>query len=202
MTRFIPLLLLMSGCGATFSNIGKDTTHGVISVATDEESKKKIDSLLTDAVKSARDEALGATTQKELDAIVTNLKVQIKIAIQEALSDPATLRSIDQAREELVGAPIRADGDALREELFGAPLQQDLNNLIDGASPHLIQAIQGSVATIKIDASGLKTQADNEAAKWKPIAIGFAVGSGFLLVSLVVACFLLHYHMKMKGLTS
>ena len=107
----------------------------------------------------------------------------VRLVIDEAL-DEVTLREIS----------------ALREQIAGQPLQQDLNALIDAAAPHLTQAVQQSIAgalvPIQVDVNQAKAAADAEAAKWKPIAIGLAVGAALLLACLALAVRIIGHHAR------
>ena len=180
--------------------MGQNAATGAVNGVTSDDSKKKLDTLVTDATKAARDEALGPDTDAKLQKLVTDTGATTKTQL-EALTlvlQQRLRQTVRLSLDELGSPKTLQDADKLREELVGGPLQQDLNNLIDAAAPHLAaavqQSVQSSLTPIKTAESTLKTDADAEAAKWKPIAIAFAIGCALLVVVLVFAYLLLRHH--------
>lgn len=195
------LITLCCGCGSYFTNMGHNAANGALDAVTSDDAKKKLAGLTTEATKAARDEALGPDTDAKLQKLITDAGVTTRAQLEQLITDALQerIRKTVRIAVDEVGSPkTLSDADTLRERLVGAPLQKDLNDLIDAAAPHLAAAVQQSVQSslqpIKAEESSIKTAADAEAAKWKPIAIGFAVGSGFLVVCLVFAYLLLRHH--------
>jgi hypothetical protein len=195
------VVLLCTGCAPYFTGMGQNAATGAVNGLTTDDSKKKLDGLVTDATKSARDEALGPNTdaagRKLIDDWGTELRAQINAIITAELQ--AKLKKlVRDAIDEALGGKTLTDADTLRERLVGPPLQKDLDDLIDAASPHLAaavtQAVQSSLAPINKDVQAVQTSVDAEAAKWKPIAIAFAIGCALLLVCLVFAYLMLRHH--------
>lgn len=200
----ISILVTLSGCGSYFTNMGHNAANGALDAVTSDDAKKKLAGLTTDATKAARDEALGPDTDAKLQKLITDAGLTTRQQLEQLITDALQerIRKTVRIAVDEVGSPMTLkEADALREELLGAPLQKDINDLIDAAAPHLAAAVQQSVQSslqpIKTEESAIKTAADAEAAKWKPIAIGFAVGSGFLLVCLILAVILIRGHRKM-----
>ncbi len=206
--RLVVLLVLTCccGCGSYFTSWGHDAATGAIDAVTNDNARKRVAALTTDAVKAAREEALGPTTDAELQRLVTaagdTAKAQLNtMVVQLTATLQVQLRQMVRAAiNEALGTTTLKEVGALREEVAGPPLQKDIDALIDSASPHLTQAvqqaIQTSLAPLKIEVSTLKTDADAEAAKWKPIAIGFAIGCGFLLIGLIFGVYVLRSHRR------
>jgi F0F1-type ATP synthase membrane subunit c/vacuolar-type H+-ATPase subunit K len=198
------VVLLCTGCASYFTGMGQNAATGAVNGITSDDSKKKLDGLASAATKAARDEALGPTTDADGQKLITDwgaaLRGQLNTLITKELQDKLR-ETIRQAIDEALGKRTLKDVDALREELVGPPFQKDLDDAIDSAKPHLSSAVQDalqtSLGTIKVDLSNVQTQADQEAAKWKPIAIGFAIGTGFLLLCLIFAVILIRGHRKM-----
>lgn len=163
------------------------------------DSKTRLAGVVTDATKAARDEAFGPTTETDIRNIVQDFGVTargeleslITLRVQERLQQTVRL-TLDEA----LGPTTLAEADALRERLLGQPLQNDLSAAIDGAAPHLSAVVQASLGPLGKEVVTLKTDADSEAAKWKPIAIGFGIGSVGLLVCGVFLILALRSHRK------
>jgi hypothetical protein len=213
MRLFCILFALMTvGCASTFTGWGHDAAKGALDATTDDDAKKK----LSGVVGAARDEGLGPNTDAEIRTLETNaiataraqidlfiteevkklgpmIQAAVRRTIDEALG-PSTQKEIGTAREALVGPPLIADADNLREELFGQPLQKDLTAL----GPVIQQTVHNAVTQAVQDAlSPIQTAANQEAAKWKPIAIGFAVGTACLLITLIVLVYVLRSHRQL-----
>jgi hypothetical protein len=212
------LALACCGCGSFFTEAGHNATQGAVNAVTDPDSKKKLASLLTDATKAARDEALGTTTDADLQKLLKSAGVTTRAEVQQLLKDAgvttrAELEALittalqeklrQTARvtvDEVFGPPTLREVDALREHLVGQPFKDDLNGALDAAGPHLAQvvkqAVEAGLVPITTEVNTLKVQADAEATRWKPIAIGFGVGSGCLVVCIVVLGLALRSHRK------
>lgn len=189
------MIVLTCGCSPYFTGVGHDLTMGAMDEVTSPSSKKHLTELAITAVRGARNEALGPTTQDELRQVVVvlgdSLREQLNTIITQELRAQVK-QLVRMVVDELLGTNTLAKVGALREELVGQPLQHDLDALIAAEVPKLTLQIQQSTAPIV-------KEADQELAKWKPIAIAFAVGSGFLLVGLVFAFFIIHSHHKTIG---
>ena len=208
-SRLVLLLALgLCGCGSTyFTGLGHDAAQGALNAVTSDAAKKQLSGLSTAATKAARDEALGPTTDAELQKLVLSTGKTTRAQVDELVAGLITealqaklKQTVRQAIDEAFGKTTLKEAAALREELVGTPLQQDLDHLIDAAAPRLAkavqQAVQASVAPLTKDANQLKTEADQEAAKWRPVAIGFAVGAGILLICLIFSAFVILNHRR------
>lgn len=179
------LSMLACGCGSYFTNAGHDLTAGAMQEATSDTSKHKLTELTTSAVRGARDEALGSTTDADLRKLVASLGASLQIQLKVIVA---------QVLDELLGTNAKNKIAGLREELVGAPLRADLDSLIAEEVPKLTLQLETS---IKAPIAPIVKEVDQEAMKWKPIAIGFGVGGGCLLSCLVVALFIIRSHHKM-----
>jgi hypothetical protein len=209
------LLLACCGCGPFFTEAGHNATLGAVSAATAPDTKKKLDGLLTGTVKTARDEALGPTTDADLNKLLKSAGVTTRAEVQQLLKEAgvttraeleALITSALQAKirqtarltvDEMFGPPTLKEVDALREHLVGQAFRDDLDRALDEAGPHLAQAVKQGLVPITTDVGTLKTDVDTEAAKWKPIAIGFGVVGGCLVVCLVCLGLTLRSHRKL-----
>jgi hypothetical protein len=197
------IVIACCGCGAFFTGMGHDAATGAVNAVTSDDSKKKLSDLTTEATKAARDEALGQTTDDDIQKLIKNAGITTRAELEALITATfqARLRqTIRLAVDEMLGTKTLADADALREELLGKPFQDDLNAALDAAGPHLAtaaqKAVQASLVPINTETNTLKTTADAEAAKWKPIAIGFGIGGACLLACLVVLLIVLRSHRK------
>lgn len=207
MWRAAAFAICCTACSPTFTSWGHAATAGAVEELTGDAGTQALSALASSAAKaatdSARDELLGQVTRDDIvrlevaagDGARAQLERLITVRLQERIRQTLRL-SIDEA----LGARTRAEVDALREELAGDPLRLDVEALIDEAAPHLAQAVQaavaGAVMPLQTDVAKAQAAADLEAAKWRPIAIGFAVGAGLLLVCLVLAITLIRSHQK------
>ncbi len=201
--RFWILLvaILCCGCGGYFQGIGHDMAVGAVNQITTDDSKKALAGIATEATKAARDEALGPTTDADIQKLIKDTGATTRSELEMIIVDVLKARlkeALRAAIDEALGKKTLSEADTLREELVGKPAQDDVNALIDAASPHLAaaaqQAVQAALQPIKSESDNLKIQADAEAAKWKPIAIGFGVGGACLLICLVVLVLALRSH--------
>ncbi len=206
------LALALTGCSPPFAAWGHDAAKGALDATTDDAAKKQV----AEVVGAARDEGLGPNTDAKLKTLEDNalarartaidamivaeiqkigpmLQAIIRKSIDEALG-PTTQKEIGQARENLVGPPLLTDADNLREELFGPPLQKDLAAL----GPVIQTTVHDAVThALKDTITPIQTAADQEAAKWKPIAIGIGVGGVMLLITLIITVHVLRSHRKL-----
>jgi hypothetical protein len=201
------LILACCGCGSYFTGVGQSVGAGIVSGATSDDAKKKLSGLTADAVKAARDEALGPKTDAELRKLIADTDVELqklvadtgaatRAQVNEVLTRTLQERLRQTIRltiDEAFGPTTLREAGVLREELVGPPLQRDVDALIDAAAPHLAKAVQQAV---QVSITPLKTSADEEAAKWKPIAIAFAVGTGFLLICFAFGVYVIQGHRK------
>jgi hypothetical protein len=206
------VILFGCGCGSYFTGIGQNAAAGAVNGATSNDATNKLSGLTTAATKAARDEALGPTTDADLKKLIADLdpelqkvitdtgtttRAQLNTLITQALQEKVQ-KALRLSIDEALGAKTMTEANALREELVGPPLQKDLDAIIDSVAPHLAQAVQqavqSSLAPLQTDVTSIKSQADLEAAKWKPIAIGFGVGTGILLICLVLAVYVVRSH--------
>jgi hypothetical protein len=192
-TLNICILLLMTGCAGPLTNLGKDVATGITNSITSDAGSTELSTLTTELVASARNEALGPETKAqiqvllagagdtanaEIQAILAPLKGQLQAIIRGAIDE-----ALDEKTMEEVGA--------LREQIVGAPLRNDLQLAVNGLTPQIDQAVQSA---INASVAPLKATADAEATKWKPIALGFAIGSGFLFIGLILGLIMFIIH--------
>jgi len=191
--------------------VGQQAATGAVAGVTSDDSKTKLSSLASTAASAARDEALGPNTDAALQKLLADLDTRIQTLLtnmgattQGQLNGIITAQLREQIRtlvrqtiDEALGAVTLQEADALREELFGAPLQKNLDALIDSATPHISQVVQQAVQS---SVTPLKSEADAEAAKWEPIAIGFAIGAALLVVCLVVLLYALRSHKQVVAM--
>lgn len=209
------LAVLSCGCGSYFTEAGHDAATGAVGGVTSPDATKRLSDLTAAATKSARDELLGPNTDAELRALLERLDPEIQKLLRDTAATAreqlntlitqeleARVRQLLRSSiDEALDAKTLGEANALREELVGTPLQKDLDALIDAAAPHLsaalAQAVQTSLAPLQSDLGKIKVDADTAAQKWKPIAIGFAVGTGILLICLVLAVLVIRSHHRM-----
>ena len=199
--RWALLVACLAGC-SPFTEWGHQAAAGAVDEITSADTTKRISALAAEAAKSASDSA-----RESLLAEATDLAVARIVASAGAATDAqvtllgAHVRTMLRASiDEALGGKTKAGVAALREQLAGAPLRADVDALIDAAAPHLAQAVQqavaGALVAVQADLAKAKAEGDSEAAKWRPIAIAFAIGAGFLLVGLVLAVFLIRGHQR------
>jgi hypothetical protein len=193
MSRFIVVLLFLCSCGGTFTNAGHDAAQGVVQDITSADSEKKLQALVDQLVNSAREDLLGPKTDAEIQALIKSAGVTTRSALEDLISKylrERLTRLVRTVMDEALGTTTIGEVDTLREHLVGQPLQDDLDKLVAHEVPNIQNAvhtaIQNELGPLKTDVASLKTQADSEAAKWKPVAIGFAVGTLLLLVCVIL----------------
>ena len=200
----VVFLVLSTGCGAYFTNAGKNAGTGLAQGLESDESKKKLSDMATEATKASRDELLGQTTDDDIKKLIKDAGDQTRAELDTLIT--ATLQNklretIRMAVNEFFSGHTMGEVDDLREHVVGPPLQKDIDDLIDHAMPHLTtaltKAVQDSLQPIKVETSSLKSQADEEAQKWKPIAIGFGIGAVALLIAVLFMGHTLRHHRRL-----
>lgn len=190
------LLVVLSGCAGYVAQTSQQAAAGAVAGATTGQAATDIDRLAASATAAARDEVLGPATDALLQKIVADVGAEVRRQVAAVLTRELVRALVDEA----LGRQTLEEVDQLRETMFGQPLQTDVDAVIADAIPRLAQALQ---TQLQSTITPLRVEADQEAAKWRPVAYGFAAGSALLLVGLVV---LLHHHRKvletMKGLQS
>ena len=218
MTKFWALIILgfvgCQGCAPYFVAVGKDASSGAVDGLTTPDAEKKLAALTAAATKAARDEALGPATKEEVLSLLRSIDPELQTVIAhsgktaggqvEALLGPtlqARMKKVVRASiDEALGPATQAEVSALREELLGVPLQKDLDEAIDSASPHLAQAVAqavtASLVPVQADIGKIQQSADAEAGKWKPVAIGFGIGTALLLACVALLGWVVRGHHK------
>ena len=193
----IVLSLLAAGCGGANAidkpayNAGDYLAAGAISELDSPTTKKQ----LTDVLSGARDAVLDDKTRawvldletalllelrKELHGMVLQSKqdvfdgldAKIRSAVEAAVTGTSTAKSLGAwagMREELLGAPLRADA-----KLVLSDLDPQLQDMIKRASANAVLGVQGPLAQ---DVAVV----DQNLEKWKYIAITLAVAVGILV---------------------
>jgi hypothetical protein len=198
-------LLACGGCGSYFADAGRDASSAAVAAATSEESRRKLAKLAGDmageASSRATQELFGQQTDDALQDLVQSTgesfrgeaSTLVTPALQEHLRQTVRL-TLDEA----LGPVTRAEIASLRDDFFGPVLQVEVNGLIDSAAPHLADAVARamSAAVVPVDADVARIQrtADAEAMKWRPIAEGFAAGTGLLALGLAGALVVIRRH--------
>lgn len=207
MTRVVfAAALLSTGCSSYYAASGHTAAAGALDELTTPDAGARYAALAAQAAGAARNELLGPRTtaaatelvrtvgdaaqievstavdtagqaaEEHLSAILRSeqgeLRQTVRLVIDEALSEK-TLKEIAALREELAGAPLQADADAL--------------------APHLASAITTALGKVVLP---VQAAADAEAARWRPIAVAFAVGCGLLLLCLGFAGWLIRGHQQ------
>ena len=176
-------------------NAGDYLAAGVVRSLDDPQTKEKIDDIVSGAVISGRDAVLNDKTRawvldletalllelrKELHGMVLQSKqdvfdgldAKIRSAVEAAVTGTSTAKSLGAwagMREELLGAPLRADA-----KLVLSDLDPQLQDMIKRASANAVLGVQGPLAQ---DVAVV----DQNLEKWKYIAITLAVAVGILV---------------------
>ena len=176
-------------------NAGDYLAAGVVRSLDDPQTKEKIDDIVSGAVASSRDAVLDDKTRawvldletalllelrKELHGMVLQSKqdvfdgldAKIRSAVEAAVTGTSTAKSLGAwagMREELLGAPLRADA-----KLVLSDLDPQLQDMIKRASANAVLGVQGPLAQ---DVAVV----DQNLEKWKYIAITLAVAVGILV---------------------
>jgi hypothetical protein len=194
-SRAAVLAILCAGCGSYYTTSGHAAAQGALDDLTSPDAGARYAAVASEATRAAavtaREELIGPATRADATALVKaaggELRVQLN-ASGKVLRDEL-LRSVHGA----LGAKTLKDVAALREELAGAPLQADVDALVDSAAPHLAAAITTALSKVVVP---VQAAADAEAARWKPIAVAFAIGCGLLLACLGFAGWLIRGHQR------
>ena len=176
-------------------NAGDYLAAGAVRSLDDPQTKEKIDDIVSGAVISGRDAVLNDKTRawvldletalllelrKELHGMVLQSKqdvfdgldAKIRSAVEAAVTGTSTAKSLGAwagMREELLGAPLRADA-----KLVLSDLDPQLQDMIKRASANAVLGVQGPLAQ---DVAVV----DQNLEKWKYIAITLAVAVGILV---------------------
>lgn len=190
MRSLIWILLLgaaLFGCAGYAQQVSRQAAEGVVQGATTGQAAIDVAALSRSVVASARDEALGPATEALLAKLVRDLGEEVRRQVATIITRELVRALVDEA----LGQQTRAEVAAIRETMFGAPLQQDVDALVADAVPKIVQA-----ASVQLQSTigPIEAKADQEAAKWRPVAIGFAAGSMLLLAGLAI---LLHHHRRL-----
>ena len=191
------LAIFLIGCGGASAvdrpayNAGDYLAAGAVSGLDSEVTKKQ----LADILSSARDAVLNDKTRawvldlettlllelrKELHGMVLQSKqdvfdgldAKIRSAVEAAVTGTSTAKSLGAwagMREELLGAPLRADA-----KLVLSDLDPQLQDMIKRASANAVLGVQGPLAQ---DVAVV----DQNLEKWKWIAITLAFAVGILV---------------------
>ena len=191
------LAIFLIGCGGANAvdkpayNAGDYLAAGAVSGLDSEATKKQ----LADVLSGARDAVLNNKTRtwvldletalllelrKELHGMVLQSKqdvfdgldAKIRSAVEAAVTGTSTAKSLGAwagMREELLGAPLRADA-----KLVLSDLDPQLQDMIKRASANAVLGVQGPLAQ---DVAVV----DQNLEKWKYIAITLAVAVGILV---------------------
>lgn len=193
---------MLSGCGGYLTNWGTDLSKGVTNELVSDAGAAELSALTKDLVSSARNEALGPETNQQIQTLLTNAgkttdaeTEKLLVVFREQLR-----LSVREAIDEALNEQTLQEVGAVREQVAGAPLRADLELAISGMKPQLDQVVQ---STIDTSIMSLQKAKDQEAiavhadlVKWKPIAIAFVIGSIFLLIGLILGIILFIYHEK------
>ena len=176
-------------------NAGDYLAAGAVRSLDDPQTKEKIDDIVSGAVISGRDAVLNDKTRawvldletalllelrRELHGMVLQSKqdvfdgldAKIRSAVEAAVTGTSTAKSLGAwagMREELLGAPLRADA-----KLVLSDLDPQLQDMIKRASANAVLGVQGPLAQ---DVAVV----DQNLEKWKWIAITLAVAVGILV---------------------
>lgn len=195
---FVLWLPILLGCGGSFNSWGHEAAAGALDGLTSPDAGAALATVGAEVAKAAtsaaRDEALGPTTSVDIDRLVTGAGASVRAQMDDLVATdlrPRLKQTIRLVIDEALGDATQRELDALRERLVGGPLQQD----IDALAPHLAQVVQASVAgamaSVQADVARDKAAADAEAAKWRPIVVGLAVGALALLACLGFAAYVI-----------
>jgi hypothetical protein len=169
------------GCGGFIHDAARSAAEGAVAGVTSTDAAAALTHAGREVVAGARDEALGPATKAQLEALVRTLGASLRqqvITLREDVLDSADLRwEIGQLREALVGAPLRADVDAM----------------IDEAAPHLAAAVALAMEKALVP---LREQADAASATWRTTALVVGGASLALLLALGVAIYELRAHRR------
>jgi hypothetical protein len=140
--------------------------------------------------------ALGEQLKALASALGDQLRAQL-LSTRDAMLDQTLDKGVVRLREELLGAETRqllqqllseivASAGPLREQLVGAPLRDDADALLADIGPRIDAAVQASLAKIQADANA-------EIAKYK---LMLAASGVVLLIVVVGAIYVVRSHRK------
>jgi hypothetical protein len=200
----VALLLSLTGCSSYYAASGRSAAQGALDDLTGPDAGARYAAVATEATRAARDELLGPVTRADATALVhaAGQQAQVEVsgvvgaageaaALHLAAITRAESRELRLTIDEALGGATLRDVAALREDLAGAPLRADVDALVDSAAPHLAAAITTVLSKVVVP---VQAAADAEAGKWRPIAVAFAVGCGLLLLCLGFAGWLIRGH--------
>jgi hypothetical protein len=202
--RWLLVSVGLVSCAPNLTNLGHEVGAGAVQAVTDDATKARLADMAQSATQAARDEALGPTTLAKLHVLTLQTGQDLRLQLAQTTSELDLTPLREQVRQavrievdEALGPLTLQRVGALREELVGAPLRSDVAQLLDESSPRLTAIVRDAVTAAEVAAvAPIKADADREAAKWRPIAVTFAVGTGLLLVCLVVAVIVLRTHRR------
>jgi len=194
----VTLAVSNAGCAPYVHDLSQTSASGYVDGFTSRESTDKLDALAASATAAARNKALGPATKADLQALVTAMGATLReqlVLTRDDLLDKALRVEIAKLRAELLGPETRklvlALVDEVREGLAGAPLRADVDALLVESTPKIAalvtEAVKAALAPVKADA-------DAEASKYKTVAIGLGAGGAVMLLALGVSLFELRRH--------
>ena len=198
-------MAVVTGCAPYVQSVSRSATAGAVDGLTSPEATWKLDGLSAEAaaagVAGAREEAFGPATMAEVRALVASLGASLReqlVLTRDGLLDETLRAEIAKLRLELLGPETRklvlALAEEVREELLGAPLRADVDALLVDATPKIAdlvtKAVQAALAPVKADASA-------EAEKYKTVAIGLGVSALALTAALGATVYLVLSHRKL-----
>lgn len=210
----LAVALLPTGCASYYAASTHAAAQGALDTLTGPAANVRYAATVATVVQTAgaaaRTELERPETIAALTALVTGegaaLRTAVASTVQTAgaaaraeldrtlLAEQGQLRqTVRLVIDEALGAKTQQEIAALREELAGAPLQHDLGAAIDSAAPHPTAAVTAAVGKVVLP---VQAAADAEAARWRPIAVWFAVGCALLLFCLVLAAWIIREHQR------
>lgn len=134
---------------------------------------------------------LAATLQTRVRETVTST---LRLSIDEALG-ARSQAEVDALRERLVGAPLQQDVNALIDAAQ-PHLAKALQAAVMPLATQLSAQVTTDLHTALVDANKLKADADAAAAHWKPIAIALAISVVAFAAALGFAVMLVRKHTR------
>lgn len=180
----VKLSCFACGCNGGVGAPVRDATSTAVLTLDSPASKQELDdaakSLATSATDAARDEALSDATTAKLRALLRQLIADLHAELSRILADlqAQAPKIVRDSVDESLNAQTLSELAAAREELVGAPLRADLDALVDEAA-----------AKIRAKELIAESDAGKLAEKWKMIAAGFSLTAIFLLGAVL---FMLH----------
>jgi hypothetical protein len=181
--------LALPGCAGGLSGVARTAasgaTAGAVAALTAPAATKALDNLAagaaSSAVAAARDTALGDATRKDFVTLSSALRAEL-LTTRDELLDPAA-----------VSAALAPVVDDLRERALGAPLRADVDALIDEATPRLAAAVSTAVAK---SLAPVRADVATTAEHYKNVALALAGGAALLLLALAFAVWELRRHRR------